>query len=138
MTQSGDESVARDFYGLAKGVVDFFTRQGDPKIGGLVTFGYYGDWLSLEPLAKPQVVSWSHLLGLARVADMAAHLGKPEDAAHYTALRTNLTEAYRAAFQAPNRTFGATQTANVLATLVVAVISGLALYQLARLLGFAG
>ena len=95
MTQTGDLSVAKEYYDVAKGklklsrtliyppllsfslsslvrawvplvltqacarlaptgVVDFFSRQGDPELDGLVTFGYYGDWLSLEKINKSQ------------------------------------------------------------------------------------
>ena len=115
MTQTGDASVAADFYELARGVVEFHSRQGDPAHGGLVRFGYYGDWLSLQPVAKPQVTGWSHLLGMARLADMAKVLGKAADAAHYSARLANLTEAYRATYQASDGTFGASQTANLLA-----------------------
>jgi len=115
MTQTGDESIVSEFYGLAKGVVDFFSRQGDPKMGGLVSFGYYGDWLSLEPVAKPQIVSWSHVLGVARLVDMATRIGEAADAARFAAQLANLTRAYRAAYEEADGTFGATQTANVLA-----------------------
>jgi alpha-L-rhamnosidase len=117
MAASGDLSFAERFYPLAKGVVDFMGRNGDPALGGVVTFGYYGDWLSLEKsptIPKPQVTGWSHLLGVARVADMARRLGKTSDAQFYSAQLANLTQAYRRAYQLVDGSFGSSQTANVL------------------------
>ena len=117
MMASGDVSIAADFYQLAKGEVDFLTRQGNPQLAHLVTFGYYGDWLSLEkspPIPKPQVVGWSHLLGISRVLEMARALGKKNDEATYAILLANLTSAYRATYMAEDGSFGTWQTANVL------------------------
>ena len=77
-----------------------------------------GDWLSLEkspPIPKPQVTGWSHLLGVARVADMARRLGKSDDAKMYSARLVNLTQAYRNAYQKADGSYGSWQTANVLA-----------------------
>ena len=56
MTQTGDIGAASEWYAVARDNVDFFSRQGDPALDGLVSFGYYGDWLSLEAMPKPQAI----------------------------------------------------------------------------------
>ena len=113
--QTGDPSLASEFWPLASGVVDFLTRQGNPATHGLVTFGYYGDWLSLEPVPKPQVTGWSHILSLSRVRDLADAIGKKDAAAHYAALLERLTQAYRSTYQGSDGSFGSSQSANLLA-----------------------
>ena len=122
-TATGDVSLLEQHYELAKGEVDFLSRNGNPELGGLVSFGYYGDWLSLQPLPKPQATGWSHLLGIARVADMAEALGKSDDAAALAQQLANLTASYNRAYfkggsagdgSRRSSSYGEAQTANVL------------------------
>lgn len=63
--------------------MDFLTQQGDPQSGGLVTFGYYGDWLSIDRVTHNQVTGWSHLLAMSHVLDMAEALGRAADVSRY-------------------------------------------------------
>lgn len=51
---SHDKAALAEAYGGAKAFVDFLSRHADPP-GGLVRFGYYGDWLSLNATATPAV-----------------------------------------------------------------------------------
>ena len=41
--RGGDDALVHQYYNVSRDVVDFLTAQGDPKAGGLVQFGYYGD-----------------------------------------------------------------------------------------------
>ena len=90
LVQGGDDSIVQQHYVVSKAVVDFLTSQGDPALGGLVTFGYYGDWLALSAPPKPQVTGWSHLLAMSRLVDMANATGHAADCRAYAALLTKL------------------------------------------------
>eukprot|EP00946_MAST-07B_sp_MAST-7B-sp1_P000380 g380.t1 len=108
-------------YSIARSFVDFLTRHVDEETG-LVEFGYYGDWCSAEPTSKPQVTGWSHILAVARIADMAEALAAAggagdysKDAAEYTNLLNNLKKAYHKAYFRPkDGNYGPSQTANAL------------------------
>lgn len=64
--KGGDDALVATYYAGAKRNVDFFAREAADD--GLIEFGYYGDWLSLEHVDKPQVratatatlPSWPH------------------------------------------------------------------------------
>lgn len=45
--RSGDAAGLRNSFNAAKAVVDFLSDHRDPSTG-LVTYGYYGDWLAIE------------------------------------------------------------------------------------------
>ena len=113
-TRTGDVDILAGAYPVAKALVDFLTRHQSAR-SGLVEFGYYGDWCSLEKTAKPAVTGWSHILGVARLADIASALGKSDDAAEYTTLLGTLKSRYHAAYF-DNKTglYGTSQTANIL------------------------
>ena len=64
-------------------MADFLTEHVDPAVG-LVQFGYYGDWVAPVPTPKGQVVAFSHILALSRMADMAVLLNNTADAARYS------------------------------------------------------
>jgi len=112
--RTGDASGLGAAYPVAKAFVDFLSRH-EAADCGLVEFGYYGDWCSLENTPKAAVTGWSHLLGVARMADMAAALGKPADAAAYAAQLAALKTRYHAKyFHRLSGTYGKSQTANLL------------------------
>lgn len=108
-------------YNAARSFVDFLTRH-VAEDSGLVEFGYYGDWCSAEPTSKPQVTGWSHILAVARVADMAEALatagvagGYSKDATEYNRLLRRLKTAYHKAYFRPQEgNYGPSQTANAL------------------------
>lgn len=62
-----------------------------------VTWGYYGDWLALEGVPKPQVTGWSHILAVSRVCDLARLAQQHTDADAYTALLARLKTVRTAA-----------------------------------------
>jgi hypothetical protein len=44
-------------YAVTKDLVGFFDAHGDSTIGGVLSFGYYGDWLALAPQVR-KTPSW--------------------------------------------------------------------------------
>jgi alpha-L-rhamnosidase len=110
------EVPSAETYAVAASYVNFLTRHIAPDTG-LVEFGYYGDWCSAEPTSKPQVTGWSHVLAVARAADMAEILGEDyaKDASRYKALFLRLKKAYHKVYFRPvEGDYGTSQTANAL------------------------
>ena len=83
---------------------------------GLVEWGYYGDWLSLEGLPHPQVTGWSHILGVQRMVDLANLTSNIKDAAYYaTYLATLKTKYHDVFYDAVKGCYkGGSQTAQIL------------------------
>ena len=101
---------------VTRSLVDFFNSHGDSKTGGVLTFGYYGDWLDLAPhTPRPQVTGWSHLLSIHRLVEIAHASGHADDVAKYNATLQTLKAAYHKAYWDPStQSYGASQTANLL------------------------
>ena len=101
---------------VTRSLVDFFNSHGDSKTGGVLTFGYYGDWLDLAPhTPRPQVTGWSHLLSIHRLVEIAHASGHSDDVAKYNATLQTLKAAYHKAYWDPStQSYGASQTANLL------------------------
>ncbi|CAE8647962.1 unnamed protein product [Polarella glacialis] len=119
MVQARDLQIAEDHWDTSKAVVDFLTRHGDPAAGGLVTFGYYGDWLHLKcadcGTPKAQVTGWSHLLGMSRLVDVANNTGRTQEAVRYqTKLATLKAQYHKQYFNTTAGNYGPSQTANLL------------------------
>ena len=106
--------MRRRYYDGAKRNVDFFDREATAD--GLIEFGFYGDWLSLEPTNKSQVVATAQIMSTSHLVEMAAHLGKDQDTKKYNASLVKLKLAYHAKYWNPNYKAyqGATQTANLM------------------------
>ncbi len=111
-----DDGLLAGFYDAARRNVDFFAREAAVNDGLLIEFGYYGDWLSLTPTAKPQVTSLAQILATRNLVLMAAHLGKASDAASYNVSLTKLRAAYHAKYwdAAAHSYHGGSQTANLM------------------------
>ena len=90
--KSGDSGLVEKFYDFAKANVDFFQREASGD--GLIEFGYYGDWLSLEATDKPQVTSMTQIQAVSHLVDMAEYLGKHADAKAYNRTLLSLKAAY--------------------------------------------
>jgi len=113
--RSGDIKIISDTYDTAKALIDFLNRHVDPTMG-LVQFGYYGDWLALETTPKGQVVSFSHILAVSRMVDMATILGKAADAKEYASLLASYKSRWHQAYyNATAGNYGKSQTSNILA-----------------------
>ena len=121
--RSGDSNGLQKSFSAAKAVVDFLSDHTDPATG-LISYGYYGDWLAIEATPKAQVTSFSHILAISRVADMARALDDPE-AEQYADLRDTLTQLWhRLYYNTTSRSYGASQTANILALYLGAPAAG--------------
>jgi hypothetical protein len=127
--QRGDLSIAEQHYNGSKAFVDFLTRHGDPACGGLVRYGLYGDLGNLDceqdgnftclskacAIPQEQVESWSHLLGISRLIDMANITGRATDTLFYATLLSRLTAAYnKAYYNETTGNYGTSITADVL------------------------
>ena len=114
--KGGDDTLVSTYYDAAKRNVDFFLREAAEGSGGLIEFGYYGDWCSLTTTDKPQVTSTSQIMVTSHIVDMAQHLGKTADAASYNATLHGLRAAYHAKYwDAGAKSYrGGTQTANLM------------------------
>ena len=112
--KSGDVQFARDHYQTSKALVDFMSRHVGPT--GLVEWGYYGDWLSLEGVPHPQVTGWHHILGVSRLRDLANLTQQHGEYAHYAAYLATLKARYHATFFDTTRGCyaGGSQTAQIL------------------------
>ena len=110
------ETATPELYSVVKNLVDFFNSHGDSKTDGVVTFGYYGDWLDLAPhTPRPQVTGFSHLLSIHRLVEIATAAGNTDDAASYNETLLKLKAGYHKAYwDAKTQSYGASQTANLL------------------------
>ena len=110
------ETATPALYNVVRSLVDFFNSHGDAKTGGVLTFGYYGDWLDLAPhTPRPQVTGFSHLLSIHRLVEIATAAGHTADAVKYNATLQTLKAAYHKAYYDPStKSYGASQTANLL------------------------
>jgi hypothetical protein len=97
--KGGDDALVADYYDGAKRNVDFFIRESAPD--GLIEFGFYGDWLSLASIGKPQVTATAQLMATSHLVEMAQHLGKAADAGYYNATLQNMKKAYHAKYWDP-------------------------------------
>ena len=113
--KGGDDALVDDYYEGAKRNVDFFIREGSTP-DGLIEFGFYGDWLSLEPVDKPQVTSTAQIMATSNLVEMAALLGKTADVLHYNSTLERIKLAYHAKYwEAEAKSYkGNSQTANLM------------------------
>eukprot|EP00039_Didymoeca_costata_P027246 m.17957 g.17957 ORF g.17957 m.17957 type:complete len:1180 (+) comp6152_c0_seq1:184-3723(+) len=114
LTSISDKDTVKEFYNVSKSLALFFDRHGDPTKGGLLSFGYYGDWLSLEHIDKSQVVAWTHVLVLARMVDLATATGV--DNSTWVTKLANGKQAYHNNYwdASHNEYIGGSQTAQLL------------------------
>jgi len=113
--RTGDIAFADEHYETARDLVDFQARHVDPTLG-IITWGYYGDWLQLEDTPKAQVTGWAQLLAVSHLVDLAKMTGKSDDVQRYSGLLARLKAAYHAAYFSTADGFyhGGTQVAQVL------------------------
>ena len=113
--RTGQTEIVGASYNTAKALTDFLTRHIDPDVG-LVQFGYYGDWCSLENTPKGQVVSFSHILAVSRMLDMSKLLSKDADAASYAKQLGQLKQVWHQVYYNESTgNYGESQTSNLLA-----------------------
>ena len=112
--KAGYDSLVETYYDGAKRNVDFFLREAGQD--GLIEFGYYGDWLSIDRIDKPQVTATSQIRVTAHLVEMAQHLGKHDDVQTYNATLHRLRTAYHTKYwDAKAKSYhGGTQTANLM------------------------
>jgi hypothetical protein len=113
--KGGDDALVAAYYGGAKRNVDFFIREANPATG-LIEFGYYGDWLSLAPVDKPQVTATAQIMATSHLVEMAVHLGNVADARHYNGTLAAMKTAYHGRYwdTAAKSYKGGAQTANLM------------------------
>jgi alpha-L-rhamnosidase len=109
----GDRRVLEENYDGLKAYVEFLRSQAED---GLVRYSWYGDWVALEKCPGDLVSSFYYLSGVRILAAAAGALGREDDARVYGELAEEIREAFhRDYFDPKTRSYGPTQTANVLA-----------------------
>jgi hypothetical protein len=91
--KSGDLQALRAAYPGAKALVEFMVRHIDPKVG-LPQFGFYGDWVALKKSPNSATSSFSFMLAVSRLVEMAAAVHEPADHKHYTATLAGYKQAW--------------------------------------------
>lgn len=112
--KGGDDALVSAYYTGAKRNVDFFMREAADD--GLIEFGFYGDWVSLSKIDKPQVTSTAQIMATQHLVEMAQHLGNTADARQYNESVRRMKAAYHTKYwDATARSYkGGTQTANLM------------------------
>ena len=109
----GDASLVSSFYPLARSNVDFLLREGGDDV--LIEFGYYGDWLSLENIPKPQVTATAQLMATSHVVEMAEYLQLQKDVQYYNQTLRTLKQLYHAKYWNESlKSYGHQQVANLM------------------------
>ena len=109
--KGGDDALVSQHYTGAKRNVDFFIREAAVE-DGLIEFGFYGDWLSIAHIDKPQVTATAQIMATSHLVEMAQHLGKTADAQEYNATLVRMKAAYHTKYWDANAKSykGGTQT----------------------------
>ena len=124
MSVYGDAIVARKQYPMMRSFIDFLTRHGDPKSGGLVVESQYGDFAhsdscmskELNALPNGQAGSFSYLLGMTYLVDIANATGQGADVHKYSDLLRKLKAAYHTQYwNASSGNYGVSIAADVFA-----------------------
>jgi alpha-L-rhamnosidase len=123
----GDTAILADHYESMNRFMDFLARE---RCAGhirahwsVVEWGGFGDWLALDGSGKVEGATPIDLIGTAFyaydaaiMAEIAALLGRAEDAARYRQLREAIADAFRRRYVTPDGlTASGTQTSSVLA-----------------------
>lgn len=90
--KGGDDALVSEYYVSARKNVNFFIREA--ATDGLIEFGFYGDWLSLAKIDKPQVTPTAQIMATSHLVEMAMHLGKKGEAMEYNASLAKMKAAY--------------------------------------------
>jgi hypothetical protein len=124
MNVHGDITVATKYYPIMTAFIDFLTRHGDPHAGGLLMESQYGDFAHsdscmskvLNAIPNGQAGSFSHLLGMAYLIDIANATGHEADAQSYASLLRRLKTAYHTRYWNASRgDYGVSIAADVFA-----------------------
>ncbi|MDD8015853.1 MAG: family 78 glycoside hydrolase catalytic domain [Acidobacteriota bacterium] len=108
----GDTRILEEHYeGIRRYVEFLFSKEEN----GLVKFFNYGDWVAIEKCPESLVSSFYYYNDVKILAEMAGILGKTADAKSYGLLSERIKTAFhREYFDPKTRSYGPTQTANVL------------------------
>jgi alpha-L-rhamnosidase len=109
----GDKRIISEHYDTMKRWVDFMTSRSKNNL--YETKGY-GDWVAVVKSPSEPIGSAYYFYGAKLLSEMAAMLGKDDDAKSYKALSLKIAEAYnKKHFNAKKNSYtGDTQTANLL------------------------
>ncbi|MCS6953870.1 MAG: glycoside hydrolase family 78 protein [Bryobacteraceae bacterium] len=109
----GDRRILEEHYAGLKAWADFLHSKAED---GIVTYSYYGDWVSLRKTPGTLVSTFYYYWSTDLAARAARVLGKDSDAAMYRARARAIAEAFHRKFYNPDlRTYATgTQTAKLL------------------------
>lgn len=109
----GDTRILEEQYEGLKKYVEFLRSKEED---GLVTYSYYGDWVSVEKTPGSLVSAFYYYYDVKILADVADVLGKIEEAKAYKQQAENIKAAFHTRFFKPETGSYAsgTQTANAL------------------------
>ncbi|NLC58588.1 MAG: family 78 glycoside hydrolase catalytic domain [Armatimonadetes bacterium] len=110
---TGDTRLLEEHYKGMKAWVEYMRRQSRDD---LYERGGYGDWIAVVASPAEPIGSAYYFYSTKLLAEMAAAVGKEEDARTYTALAARIAAAYNARHLNPqtNDYTGGTQTAKIL------------------------
>ncbi|MGB7159778.1 MAG: family 78 glycoside hydrolase catalytic domain, partial [Tepidisphaeraceae bacterium] len=96
----GDTRIIAQHYDAMVRCMDYFTKNSKDHVRGV---GAYGDWLNLDNKTKPQVIGTAYYHYDARLmSEMAAAIGKTEDAQRYAKLAGEIKAAFQKSFVQPD------------------------------------
>ena len=100
---TGDSAALARLYPQLQAHVAFVSAATATTPGGLLDFGYYGDWNAAAGASTPYVENLNYVLALQRAAVVAAAVGEAADATAYAAHALLVTEAMVARFFDANK-----------------------------------
>lgn len=95
---SGDVAALARMYPQLQAQIAFVSAATATTPGGLLDFGYYGDWNAAEGASTPFVENLNYVLACQRASVVAAAVGNVADAISFSAHAVLLTEAMVARF----------------------------------------
>jgi alpha-L-rhamnosidase len=96
----GDTRVIRDHYASMAKYIDYLHKTSKDLVR---TQGAYGDWVNLGGGASSEVIGTSYFAYVTRLmSEMAAAIGKTNDAAKYAKLAADIREAFIKSFVTPD------------------------------------
>jgi alpha-L-rhamnosidase len=114
----GDTRILADRYTTMAKFIDYLKRisPGHIRLHEKPQFGGYGDWLNMDsPTPKDYIGTAYFAYCCELMSQIAAALGKPEDAKVYASLRDDVKHAFRERFAPGGKIDAQSQTAYVLA-----------------------
>jgi alpha-L-rhamnosidase len=110
--QYGDRRILEENYGGVKKYVEFLRSRAP---GNILSYSYYGDWVSLVKTPGAFVSACYYYYDVQILSQIAKVLGNTADAQAYTQLATQIKDAMNQKFLSSGNYANGTQTANAMA-----------------------